>query len=109
MLGVRRSTGDEVHRDPDAPEPPRPGKEKDDSIAHSDERQVHLDTERSFVLYPPRELLCKPRELASDVVISVSPLQKERRKAQLESLIVALLRRRSALNYFQACGEICPV
>ncbi|CAL1698794.1 unnamed protein product [Somion occarium] len=57
---------------------------------HADERQIKLDTDRSFVLYP---------EVKS----------KEQLQAQLHDLIVALFRKRRHLSYFQGYHDIISV
>ncbi|KAF8320300.1 hypothetical protein DL93DRAFT_2163936 [Clavulina sp. PMI_390] len=61
-------------------------------LPHPDERQVHLDTERSFVVYP-----------------ELSPDAKAARKAQLEDVIVSVLRRHPSLGYFQGYHDIVSV
>lgn len=53
--------------------------------AHPDERQVGLDTRRSFVYYPPN--LHSP--------------EKTRLQEELNEVIVTVLRKRKALSYFQ--------
>ncbi len=52
---------------------------------HPDENQVGLDTRRAFVYYP------------SDI----SAVERERIQGDLNKLIVATLRRRRGLSYFQ--------
>ncbi|OJA13339.1 hypothetical protein AZE42_05593 [Rhizopogon vesiculosus] len=65
-----------------------------DDAPHPDERQVRLDTDRSFVIYP-----------ADD--------DDESRRAALQSslnsLIVSLLRKRRKLHYFQGYHDIVTV
>jgi hypothetical protein len=53
--------------------------------AHSDERQVGLDTRRSFVYYPP----------------NLHSTEKTRLQEELNEVIVTVLRKRKALSYFQ--------
>ncbi|KAF7966493.1 hypothetical protein HWV62_38134 [Athelia sp. TMB] len=68
--------------DPDAP-PPEP---------HRDERQIHLDTERSFVFYP-----------------AGSMDRRHELQAELDALLVTLFRRRPQLSYFQGYHDIVTV
>ncbi|KAF9495133.1 hypothetical protein BDN71DRAFT_1448019 [Pleurotus eryngii] len=60
--------------------------------AHPDERQIQLDTDRSFVLYPVDPLL-----------------EKESLKSQLHELIVSVFRKRPILSYFQGYHDIVSV
>ncbi|KAF8331478.1 rab-GTPase-TBC domain-containing protein [Cantharellus anzutake] len=70
-----------------------PSEEPLDTLApHSDERQVKLDTDRSFVTYPV-----------------VSPPEKERLKEELNNIIVSTLRRYPKLSYFQGYHDIVSV
>ncbi|KAI0689903.1 rab-GTPase-TBC domain-containing protein [Cerioporus squamosus] len=59
---------------------------------HVDERQIELDTDRSFVLYP---------------VEGVS--HREKLQAALNRLIVSVFRRRPRLHYFQGYHDIVSV
>ncbi|KAF7308601.1 TBC1 domain member 20 [Mycena chlorophos] len=59
---------------------------------HPDERQIRLDTERSFVLYPVD-----------------SPTDKERLQTELHELLVQIFRKRPRLNYFQGYHDIITV
>ncbi|KAG8918652.1 hypothetical protein FRC01_001740 [Tulasnella sp. 417] len=70
------------------------GAEASDSkeAPHPDERQVGLDTDRSFVLYPTDD-----------------GLRKSTRKLQLHYLIVAILRKRRKLSYFQGFHDVISV
>lgn len=52
---------------------------------HPDERQVGLDTRRSFVYYPPH----------------LHSVEKARLQEELNEVIVTVLRKRKALSYFQ--------
>ncbi|KAF9648450.1 hypothetical protein BDM02DRAFT_3180165 [Thelephora ganbajun] len=69
------------------------GHEKEESLSHRDERQIMLDTDRSFVQYPSGE---------SDPV-------KEEMKAKLNELIVSVFRKRPTLNYYQGYHDIVSV
>ncbi|KZS95601.1 hypothetical protein SISNIDRAFT_548455 [Sistotremastrum niveocremeum HHB9708] len=69
-----------------------PAKEEVDE-PHHDERQVSLDTDRSFVIYPEEETLG----------------QKQALQSHLQSLIVQTLRRRPKLHYFQGYHDIVSV
>ncbi|KAH9916046.1 rab-GTPase-TBC domain-containing protein [Fomitopsis serialis] len=64
----------------------------DAALAHRDERQIGLDTNRSFVLYPVDE----------------GP-DREHLKEQLHELIVSVFRKRRHLNYFQGFHDIVSV
>ncbi|KIO25377.1 hypothetical protein M407DRAFT_210643 [Tulasnella calospora MUT 4182] len=61
-------------------------------VPHPDERQVGLDTDRSFVMYP-----------------TDNALKKSTRKMQLHNLIVAILRKRRKLSYFQGFHDVISV
>ncbi|KAG7094925.1 hypothetical protein E1B28_005731 [Marasmius oreades] len=61
---------------------------------HKDERQIQLDTDRSFVLYPDPVDVNKDRQL----------LQEE-----LRELLVSLFRRRPRLHYFQGFHDVVTV
>ncbi|KIY48795.1 hypothetical protein FISHEDRAFT_42625 [Fistulina hepatica ATCC 64428] len=60
--------------------------------AHPDERQIQLDTDRSFVLYPVDR--CDDRE---------------RLQSKLHDLIVSVFRKRPGLSYFQGYHDIISV
>ncbi|KZT66235.1 hypothetical protein DAEQUDRAFT_695897 [Daedalea quercina L-15889] len=64
----------------------------DQALTHRDERQIGLDTNRSFVLYPVDE----------------GP-DRERLKRRLHELIVSVFRKRRLLNYFQGYHDIVSV
>ncbi|KAG7448549.1 uncharacterized protein BT62DRAFT_889677 [Guyanagaster necrorhizus] len=64
----------------------------DELPSHTDERQIRLDTDRSFVLYPV--------DIRDD---------KELLQAELNRLLVAIFRKRSKLNYFQGYHDIISV
>ncbi|KAK0480718.1 rab-GTPase-TBC domain-containing protein [Armillaria novae-zelandiae] len=66
--------------------------ELDDLPSHTDERQIRLDTDRSFVLYPV--------DTRDD---------KESLQAELNQLLVAIFRKRPKLNYFQGYHDIISV
>ncbi|KDQ07337.1 hypothetical protein BOTBODRAFT_38868 [Botryobasidium botryosum FD-172 SS1] len=66
--------------------------EKPAIVAHPDERQVGLDTDRSFVVYPIE-----------------SESEKLRRQGELNTLIVDVLRKRPQLQYFQGYHDIVSV
>ncbi|GBE88877.1 hypothetical protein SCP_1402850 [Sparassis crispa] len=59
---------------------------------HRDERQIGLDTERSFVLYPVD-----------------STEDREHRQVELHELIVSVFRKRQRLNYFQGYHDVISV
>ncbi|KAJ3473614.1 hypothetical protein NLI96_g12913 [Meripilus lineatus] len=65
----------------------------EDLEPHKDERQIRLDTDRSFVLYPVEDDM-KKREALKD---------------QLYDLLVALFRKRRRLHYFQGYHDIVSV
>ncbi|KAK0496055.1 rab-GTPase-TBC domain-containing protein [Armillaria luteobubalina] len=64
----------------------------DELPSHTDERQIRLDTDRSFVLYPVD---------ARD--------DKESLQSELNQLLVAIFRKRPKLNYFQGYHDIISV
>ncbi|PSR76573.1 hypothetical protein PHLCEN_2v8331 [Hermanssonia centrifuga] len=64
----------------------------EDIDPHEDERQVRLDTDRSFVLYPVDDMK-----------------ERERRQNDLHDLIVGVFRKRRRLNYFQGYHDIISV
>ncbi|KAG8891344.1 hypothetical protein FRB99_003656, partial [Tulasnella sp. 403] len=82
----------------DSPGSSEPEKVPDDTFEegaeepHPDERQVGLDTDRSFVVYPPE-----------------GQTQRATRKAELHDLIVGILRRRRRLSYFQGYHDVISV
>ncbi|KIJ14696.1 hypothetical protein PAXINDRAFT_134621, partial [Paxillus involutus ATCC 200175] len=61
---------------------------------HADERQIKLDTDRSFVLYP---------------VESSATSARDALQTDLHGLIVSLFRKRGALHYFQGFHDIITV
>ncbi|KAI0000160.1 rab-GTPase-TBC domain-containing protein [Russula compacta] len=61
---------------------------------HPDERQIRLDTDRSFVLYPVDD---EPEDV------------RLARQAELNTLIVQVFRRRPGLSYFQGFHDIATV
>jgi len=71
---------------------PEASEEKDSLTTHRDERQIMLDTDRSFVLYPV-----------------VDGKDKDELKTQLNRLIVSIFRRRPRLNYYQGYHDIISV
>ena len=71
---------------------------------HADERQIKLDTDRSFVLYPVGEihilLVCQENVCSS--AFGIEDLkEKELLQGELHELIVEIFRRRRRLSYFQ--------
>lgn len=58
---------------------------------HPDERQVGLDTQRSFVYYPP----------------DLHASEKKRLQDELNEIIVTVLRKRKGLSYFQVTFRPC--
>ncbi|KAI0365803.1 hypothetical protein BV20DRAFT_713880 [Pilatotrama ljubarskyi] len=67
-------------------------RQTDDEKPHTDERQIALDTDRSFVLYPVEETA-----------------SREKLQAGLNRLIVSVFRRRPRLHYFQGYHDIVSV
>ncbi|EMD35675.1 hypothetical protein CERSUDRAFT_96787 [Gelatoporia subvermispora B] len=59
---------------------------------HKDERQIQLDTDRSFVLYPVDDTE-----------------EKDHLQSQLNELIVCLFRKRQHLSYFQGYHDVISV
>ncbi|KAF7356672.1 TBC1 domain member 20 [Mycena venus] len=68
------------------------GPTDDESSSHPDERQIRLDTERSFVLYPVD-----------------SKTDKDKLQSELNHLLVEIFRKRPKLNYFQGYHDIITV
>ncbi|KAJ7449636.1 rab-GTPase-TBC domain-containing protein [Mycena latifolia] len=64
----------------------------DDESSHPDERQIRLDTERSFVLYPVD-----------------SKTDKDTLQSELHELLVEIFRKHPKLNYFQGYHDIITV
>ncbi|KAJ7066694.1 rab-GTPase-TBC domain-containing protein [Mycena amicta] len=62
------------------------------TTSHPDERQIRLDTDRSFVLYP---VDCEE--------------DKDQLKTELHELLVEVFRQRPGLNYFQGYHDIITV
>ncbi|KAF4564832.1 hypothetical protein EYR40_011005 [Pleurotus pulmonarius] len=90
------------HDDEAKPKPPE----------HPDERQIQLDTDRSFVLYPVGEPFAPCVSLCSEYNSSsfTDPLlEKESLKRQLHELIVSVFRKRPRLSYFQGYHDIVSV
>ena len=73
---------------------------------HSDERQIGLDTDRSFVLYPVGEhsLIVHDAQRLTCVVVSEGVSSREKLQSALNRLIVSVFRRRPRLHYFQVCS-----
>ncbi|KAJ8693455.1 GTPase-activating protein gyp8, variant 2 [Pleurotus ostreatus] len=97
LLHARKPQDEEAH-----PIPP----------AHPDERQIQLDTDRSFVLYPVGEPFASRVSLCSEYNSSsfADPLlEKESLKRQLHELIVSVFRKRPRLSYFQGYHDIVSV
>ncbi|THH17700.1 hypothetical protein EW146_g3168 [Bondarzewia mesenterica] len=69
------------------------GVREKDTITHPDERQIRLDTDRSFVLYPVEENVG----------------DRVQRQQELNELITALFRRHPGLSYFQGYHDIITV
>ncbi|KAM5543534.1 hypothetical protein V8D89_002785 [Ganoderma adspersum] len=67
-------------------------KEELDGDPHADERQIGLDTDRSFVLYPVEGVT-----------------SREKLQTALNRLIISLFRRRPQLHYFQGYHDIVSV
>ncbi|GLB42460.1 putative rab-GTPase-TBC domain containing protein [Lyophyllum shimeji] len=68
-------------------------KEEETLVEHRDERQIRLDTDRSFVLYPVDTPLDTREEL----------------QMKLNRLLVSVFRRRPRLHYFQGYHDIISV
>jgi TBC1 domain family member 20 len=71
---------------------------------HQDERQIRLDTDRSFVLYPVGDAHPNPTSSTFTHTESTDDSPEDvrlARQAELNKLIVKVFRRRPGLNYFQ--------
>ncbi|KAI0667247.1 rab-GTPase-TBC domain-containing protein [Trametes maxima] len=83
----------EAHPSDAKPEQSSPGRvDSEQENPHADERQIGLDTDRSFVLYPVEETA-----------------GREKLQAGLNHLIVSVFRRRPHLHYFQGYHDIVSV
>ncbi|KAJ7733208.1 rab-GTPase-TBC domain-containing protein [Mycena maculata] len=74
------------------PQSPADDLDDSESPSHPDERQIRLDTERSFVLYPVD-----------------SEIDKDTLQSELHDLLVEIFRKRPKLNYFQGYHDIITV
>ncbi|TFK19355.1 hypothetical protein FA15DRAFT_709065 [Coprinopsis marcescibilis] len=77
---------------PEVPEARNSEESREDDHKHPDERQIKLDTDRSFVLYP-----VEPSE------------ERDALKEELFDLITTLFRKRRKLSYFQGYHDIMTV
>ena len=72
---------------------------------HPDERQIQLDTDRSFVLYPvgePLPVSSHCPEALTHIRTWVVPMkEREKQQQELYDLIVQVFRKRRRLSYFQ--------
>ncbi|KAF9459688.1 rab-GTPase-TBC domain-containing protein [Collybia nuda] len=84
LLGVEKTPKGSVKDEESEPEIPTP---------HRDERQIRLDTDRSFVLYP----------------VDASTDKKDDMQEILHELIVSIFRKRPKLHYFQGYHDIVTV
>jgi hypothetical protein len=83
------------------------------SPSHQDERQIVLDTDRSFVHYPSGEApssiphsrlaqrASRNAHTESISFVGESDAVKEEMKTKLNELIVSIFRKRPTLNYYQ--------
>ncbi|KAG5436847.1 hypothetical protein PCANB_001669 [Pneumocystis canis] len=74
---------------------------------HKDENQVQLDVNRSFIYYPKSKkyiLLVKP-----NIQRDLDHIKLKKKKNELKSLIVEILRKHPNLNYFQGFHDIAQV
>jgi hypothetical protein len=78
---------------------------------HSDEDQVGLDVNRSFIYYPSseRSKLTQDERVANHPNADQSEKQLTSRKEELSDLIKEVLRRQPYLCYFQGYHDICQV
>lgn len=73
----------------------------DEALAHRDERQIGLDTNRSFVLYPVGDYDHSVSRIGTNEQLLDDGPERECLKKQLYDLIVSVFRKRRHLNYFQ--------
>ena len=76
------------------------------SLEHWDERQVGLDTDRSFVLYPVGKANIRrlTRQSRSECALGTGEKEKkDQLKMRLHELIIHVLRKRPKLAYFWVC------
>ena len=79
---------------------------------HPDERQIELDTDRSFVLYPVGEPTPTPPLVFMTLRIPSclkkgETHNKDDLQSSLNALLVALFRKRPKLSYFQVLIAVC--
>jgi hypothetical protein len=93
----------DVEKDPRVVTPP-------DTPPHHDERQISLDTDRSFVLYPVGgHTFVTVFQLQSNSRLFVdTEYDRESLQAGLRDLLVSLFRKRPRLSYFQVRHRIPP-
>ncbi|KAL0068098.1 GTPase-activating protein gyp8 [Marasmius tenuissimus] len=88
--------------------------DEQDQEEHRDERQIQLDTDRSFVLYPdpvgePKlslSLCCTNSTPATTTEVKTD---KEHLQEELRKLLVRMFRKRPKLHYFQGYHDIVTV
>jgi hypothetical protein len=71
------------------------------STSHRDERQIQLDTERSFVLYPVGSCKIFNPTYIKYLHLDDVTTNKETLQHQLHELLLALFRKHPKLSYFQ--------
>jgi len=80
------------------------------SLEHPDERQVGLDTDRSFVLYPVGKATIPAfdeyRSGSECALVTEEKEEKDRLKTRLHEVILHVLRKRPKLGYFQVLPSV---
>ena len=80
------------------------------SSEHPDERQVGLDTDRSFVLYPVGNATIpafdEDRTSSKSALVTEEKEEKDRLKTRLHEVILHVLRKRPKLGYFQVLSSV---
>ncbi|KAJ9097220.1 hypothetical protein QFC21_004889 [Naganishia friedmannii] len=90
---IEEDLADKRQADAEVPSKSAAGQDEQPIEHHPDERQVGLDTQRSFVYYPP----------------DLHASEKKRLQDALNEIIVTVLRKRKGLSYFQGYHDIISV
>ena len=106
---LKQEEYDDEHKLKDSADESKQTNEADEQEQHRDERQIQLDTDRSFVLYPDPvgelELVSLPVCTNSTGVGIEVKTDKENLQEELRKLLVRVFRKRPKLHYFQVRGH----
>lgn len=82
----------------------------EDTDPHPDERQIKLDTDRSFVLYSLGQRLTLVSYLGGlESALESSSASRDALQNDLHDLLLSLFRKRRSLHYFQGFHDIVSV